>query len=304
MKNKLLFLGIVLTFTSSLLTAQVKVGDNYKTIDESAIFEIESSTQGFLPPRLSEAERDAISNPAEGLVIYNKDVQCLEFYNATEWISLCEGADLDPDPDPDTGYNCGAYLADGEWVEFDCFNLGADRSVVPFIPSRELHGNYYIWGNPNPVADSNTEPGDILGWFDIPLAEGDAWLDNEKTALDPCPEGYRVPTSTQLNELIENNDFTIIGPWEEGISNWNSGFQFGQNLYIPATGYRVSGGGSLTGRGSSLGIWSSTNAVPPPYGPGGQGLSAFMDISTSYQMEPFVTNTGLRLGASIRCIKE
>jgi len=53
--------------------------------DATAKLEISSTTQGFLPPRMTTTQRDAITTPAEGLVIYNTTTQVLNFYNGTTW---------------------------------------------------------------------------------------------------------------------------------------------------------------------------------------------------------------------------
>lgn len=55
----------------------------------SAALEISSTTQGFLPPRMTTAQRDAIASPAIGLVLYNTTTQCLEFWTGTLWVSNC-----------------------------------------------------------------------------------------------------------------------------------------------------------------------------------------------------------------------
>ena len=52
----------------------------------TAALEVSSTTRGFLPPRLSTGERNAISAPAEGLVIYNSTTKSLEFYNGSTWV--------------------------------------------------------------------------------------------------------------------------------------------------------------------------------------------------------------------------
>ena len=53
--------------------------------DASAAFEIDSTTQGFLPPRMTTTQRNAISSPATGLQIYNTTTNQDEFYNGSAW---------------------------------------------------------------------------------------------------------------------------------------------------------------------------------------------------------------------------
>jgi uncharacterized protein (TIGR02145 family) len=63
--------------------------------EASAIFEVKSATGGFLAPRMTQAERDAIVAPASGIMIYNTDVNCYEFWNGTEWFNTCIDGKLD-----------------------------------------------------------------------------------------------------------------------------------------------------------------------------------------------------------------
>jgi hypothetical protein len=52
----------------------------------SSILELFSSTQGFLPPRMTNAQRTAISSPAVGLIVYCTDmVEGLYVYKSTGW---------------------------------------------------------------------------------------------------------------------------------------------------------------------------------------------------------------------------
>jgi hypothetical protein len=51
--------------------------------DPSAILDATSSTQGFLPPRMTTAQRDAIVSPATGLLVYNTDANALNFFNGS-----------------------------------------------------------------------------------------------------------------------------------------------------------------------------------------------------------------------------
>lgn len=58
----------------------------------SAVLELQSTQQGFLPPRLTTAQRNAISNPAIGLTIFNTDKDCIEFFTQQQgWYSPCIG---------------------------------------------------------------------------------------------------------------------------------------------------------------------------------------------------------------------
>jgi len=63
------------------------VGVGTATPHASAKLEVNSNNAGFLPPRLTTTERNNIAGPAAGLVIYNRDEQCLNVYNGTGWVS-------------------------------------------------------------------------------------------------------------------------------------------------------------------------------------------------------------------------
>ena len=100
MKLKL-FYSITAALISAAATAQVKVGENPTTLNATAELEIESTTKGFLPPRLTTEQRDAIANPAEGLTIYNTTTKCLNWYNGTAWFSPCDIQTPTPEPEPE-----------------------------------------------------------------------------------------------------------------------------------------------------------------------------------------------------------
>jgi hypothetical protein len=54
----------------------------------SSILTMESTTQGFLPPRMTTTQRNAIASPATGLMIYNSTDNLVQAYNGTSWINL------------------------------------------------------------------------------------------------------------------------------------------------------------------------------------------------------------------------
>lgn len=53
----------------------------------SAILDLTSTTQGFLPPRMTTAQRNAIAVPVPGMIIFNTSTQSLEIYTSG-WSSI------------------------------------------------------------------------------------------------------------------------------------------------------------------------------------------------------------------------
>lgn len=51
----------------------------------SALLDLTSTTKGFLPPRMTTTQRDAIASPAAGLVIYNTTTSKHQGYDGTTW---------------------------------------------------------------------------------------------------------------------------------------------------------------------------------------------------------------------------
>jgi len=61
------------------------------TDSPAAVLDITSTTSGFLPPRLTTAQRNSISSPAAGSQIYNTDTNQDEFYNGSVWAAIGGG---------------------------------------------------------------------------------------------------------------------------------------------------------------------------------------------------------------------
>ena len=88
--SKILF-GIMLISLNFNSLAQVGIGTSNP--HASAALEIQSTSKGFLFPRMTEVARDAISNIATGLTIYCTDCGTsgegvLQVYNASNWEDL------------------------------------------------------------------------------------------------------------------------------------------------------------------------------------------------------------------------
>jgi tripartite-type tricarboxylate transporter receptor subunit TctC len=54
----------------------------------SSILDITSTTKGFLPPRMTTTQVNAIATPAEGLVVFNTTISHLCVYQAGAWVKL------------------------------------------------------------------------------------------------------------------------------------------------------------------------------------------------------------------------
>jgi len=86
MKNICTLLAAVLLTT----TTYAQIGINNENPDASAALDITSTTGGLLVPRMTNAQRQAISSPAAGLQVFVTDFEGgrFMFYDGTEWGTL------------------------------------------------------------------------------------------------------------------------------------------------------------------------------------------------------------------------
>jgi len=153
---------------------------------------------------------------------------------------------------------CGAMISATEYKVFMCHNLGADYSADPFKPDQALHGNMYKWGVNTPAltaADNIAISGAISDWADRGTPPSGYYWDN-----DPCPTGYRLPNRDEIIGMGSaryggNNTVTSVGNPNNSPTNWTSGTLIGDNLFVPAAGYRYELDGSLRARGDVDSTW-------------------------------------------------
>jgi hypothetical protein len=74
-----IILSALLIAASFTALAQVGIG----TTAPQAALDVSSTTQGFLPPRMTTAQRDAIVSPVSGLTIYNLDQEILNVFTGS-----------------------------------------------------------------------------------------------------------------------------------------------------------------------------------------------------------------------------
>ena len=128
--------------------AQVTIGSGSPPSSFS-LLDLDASIHplGLHLPRLGEAERDALVNSgdeilARGLMIFNTDNNCLEFWNGRRWVSLCESDTPDPCANLLSNYSLcnGATIADlsaavggngvVQWYEYAIGDVALDPSTV------------------------------------------------------------------------------------------------------------------------------------------------------------------------------
>jgi hypothetical protein len=73
----------VMTLTTNGVAMNL-AGESF--VNASSIFELISTTKGFLPPRMTTTQRNAIASPAAGLMVYDTTLNAMFYYNGTIWI--------------------------------------------------------------------------------------------------------------------------------------------------------------------------------------------------------------------------
>jgi len=68
---------------SILATGEVGIGTTTPSV--KSVLDLTSTTKGFLPPRMTTVERDAITSVPAGLTVYNTTTNKLNFYNGSAW---------------------------------------------------------------------------------------------------------------------------------------------------------------------------------------------------------------------------
>ncbi len=277
----------------------VGVGIGTTTPNASSKVEIASTTQGFLPPRMTTSQRDAIASPATGLTIYNTTINCLEWWNGTVWYDGCGNHNLYPKGSVFCTSSASIVLdvinptTGKTWMDR---NLGATQ-VATSNTDTSSYGDLYQWGRRSDGHQCRTSPTtNTLSSIDQPannnfiLVQNSPvdWRSPQNANLwqnvngvnNPCPSGYRLPTEIEL---------------EAERLSWNSNDSagsFASPLKWSLAGSRHQGNGSLINVGSI-----------------GTYLSSTVNGTLTRQLFIFSNNAAINngnraLGRSVRCIKD
>ncbi len=205
MKKNILPIVFLFLFAFSA-SSQVVIGTD--TPAPSSIFHLESTDKGFLPPRMTEAQMNAIQSPVEGLIIYCLDCPSkgFKYFDGVSWTSLT--ADPAPTVTVDTEQDgfTGTFVEGIELLDDQTFfsvtvtNASFSSAALSFDPS-----NITFTGGVTGITVKNVSPTTAT------LAQaGD--LQKVTYTLEGTPVGFGTLTA-ELNIagiLTGSNTVTVI----------------------------------------------------------------------------------------------
>lgn len=247
--------------------------------------------------RITTLQRDALPKTV-GLMIFNIDTNCHEFWDGTGWYNYCWGGKTKP-------LNPGEVLGAAGKIWMDK-NLGATQ-VATSSTDHLSYGALYQWGRGsdghelvnwtsgtlgtpkygNTATLSATDnPGNNL-FITINGAPAD-WRSTQNNNLwqgvsgtnNPCPSGYRLPTGAELTAEFNAAGIT------------NSATAFNSPLKFPAAGLRHQQEASIENEGTYGYYWVSTVS-------GAESFYRFFNSTVTA-----TTPMSRAHGFSVRCIKD
>jgi len=186
------------------------------TPNASAALEISSTTQGFLPPRMTNDEMNAIT-PTAGLMVYNTTINLPLFYNGSEWRKL-DGSE--------TPLYIGQNYAGGIIFYIDGTGI---HGLVCAESDQSTGAEWGCFGTTIPGADGTAVGTGAQNTIDI-----EAGCTDPGTAADICANlslnGYDdwfLPSKDELNLIYSNLYLAGLGGlsysryWSSTEENFN-----------------------------------------------------------------------------------
>lgn len=207
--------------------------------DASAILDIVSESQGVLVPRMETVDRNAITSPAEGLLIYDTDEDDFYFYNSSgNWQPLTDGG-ITPSSDASAG---SIYLNSSASTTLSAGNptkIAGTTTAVNMVNTALIGNNRIAYTGLETKLFHYTVSISISAGnndiFNVYIAKGSGVgsalvEDSSKQTRTITAGGDRFPIT--LSGLIELQTNDFIEVWIENIEDNNPATVYTMNLTI------------------------------------------------------------------------
>ncbi|MEO0896442.1 MAG: tail fiber domain-containing protein [Bacteroidota bacterium] len=153
----MLFLGL----SMALFAQSVGINSNGAQPNSSSILDLQSSSKGLLMPRMTTEQRDAIVQPAEGLMIYNLDDSCFNYYSANRWIKDCGITDGDVSVTPQViGSSIGNIISARRMVS----DQAGNRFLTAEFSGSINLGDFALNSTSNDILVAKISPKGVFLW--------------------------------------------------------------------------------------------------------------------------------------------
>ncbi|MDI6832289.1 MAG: FISUMP domain-containing protein [Bacteroidales bacterium] len=138
-KFLVLIISSMLFINVQIYAQNVGISVDGSNPDSSAILDIKSASGGLLIPRMTTAQRDAISNPAQSLLIFNTTTICFETYIDGQWQSIwcdsCASLNVTVSASPSTICSGSSSTLSASGADSYEWSTGATTNSIIVTPS-------------------------------------------------------------------------------------------------------------------------------------------------------------------------